>query len=218
MLDTGKRDVDKALLVSAMNDYEKAADLARKNIVIFDPAPLIDTLKKFIGEGEFIGNPEDNFAQNYDEHFAWDTEEQLPYKIDSIRKMIKREKDEHKRHNLSSFFVANICRWSINLYVQEKYDKAIANMKMTVKLNKNGAESFLLLRAKAYGHLQKWNKAIEDCNRALNLDPDDANAFYLKGVGYKNLDNLDEADKAFANYKRLRNPPQNNIIYGSNPF
>lgn len=132
--------------------------------------------------------------------------------------MIKREKDEYKRHNLSSFFVANICRWSINLYVQEKYDKAIANMKMTIKLNKNGAESFLLLRANAYGHLQKWNNAIEDCNKVLNLDPDDANAFYLKGVGYKHLVKLKEADEAFANYERLRNSPQNNIIYGSNPF
>ncbi|MDP6924928.1 MAG: trypsin-like peptidase domain-containing protein [Candidatus Scalindua sp.] len=212
-LDTEKRDVDKGFLVNAMHDYEKAADLARKNIVIFDPAPLIYALKKFIGEGELTGDPEVNLTQNYDEYFAWDTEEQLSYKIDLIWKMIKREKDKHKRRNLYSFFTANICRWSINLYVKGKYDKVVAITKMAIKLNKNNAESFLLLRAKAHGHLHKWNKTVEDCNRALDLDPDCASAFYIKGVGYKNLDNLVEADKAFANYKRLRSKPQINIKY-----
>ena len=212
-LDVEKGDVDKALLVNAMNDYEQAAGLARKKIVIFDPGPLIDTLKMFINEGGFASDPKDVFTQNYDEHFVWDTEEQLPYKIDSTWKMIKREKDEHKRHNLFFFFVANICRWSIDLYVQEKYDKAILNTKMTIKLNKNGAEAFLLLRAKAYGHLQKWNKTIEECNKALNLDPDYASAFYLKGVGYKNLGNPEKADKAFAAYKRLSSSSQDNIKY-----
>jgi len=39
-----------------------------------------------------------------------------------------------------------------------------------------------------------------------------ASAFYLKSVGHKNLDNLKEADKAFTNYKRLRNSLQNNRI------
>jgi len=208
-----KRVVDKVLLINAMNDYEQAASLARKKIVVFDPEPLIDTLKMFSNVGGFAGDPKDNFTQNYNEYFAWDTEEQLPYKIDSVWKMIKSEKDEHKRNNLFFFFVANLCRWSINLYVQEKYDKAILNTKMTIKLNKNGAESFFLLRAKAYGHLLKWNKTVEDCNKALNLDPDYASAFYLKGVGYKNLNNLKEADKAFANYKRLRSSPENNIKY-----
>jgi hypothetical protein len=39
-----------------------------------------------------------------------------------------------------------------------------------------------------------------------------ASAFYLKSIGHKNLDNLKETDKAFANYKRLRNSLQNNRI------
>ncbi len=211
-LDVGKREADKALLINAMNDYKEAADLARKKIVIFDPGPLIYSLKMFTNEDGFASDPKDNLTQNYDEYFAWDTEEQLSFKIDFIWKMIKREKDEYKRHNLYSFFTASICRWSINLYVKGKYDKAIAITKMAINSNKNGAESFLLLRAKAYGHLQKWSKTIEDCNRALNLDPDYVSAFYLKGVGYKNLDNLVEADKAFANYKRLRSTPHINKI------
>ncbi len=212
-LDNKKRDVDKAHLVSAMLDYEKAADLARKNIVIFDPAPLIYKLKKFIGEDGFAGDPEVKLTQNYDEYFVWDTEEQLACKIDSIWKMIKREKDKHKRHDLYAFFTANICRWSINLYVQGKYDKTIAIMKMAVKLNNNSAESFFLLMAKAYGHLHKWNKTIAYCNRALDLNPDYASAFYLMGVGYKNQDNLVEADKAFDNYRRIRSTPQLKIKY-----
>ncbi len=212
MLDAGKRDVDRALLVNAMNDYKKAASLARKKITIFDPVPLINVLKMFLNEGGPASDPYDDLTQNHNEYLAWDTEEQLPFKIDSLRKMIKSEKDKYKRHNLLFFFASNISRWSINLYVQEKYDKAILNTKTTIKLNKNGAEAFLLLKAKAYGHLQKWNKSIEDCNKAINLEPDYASAFYLKSVGHKKLDNLKEADKAFDNYKRLRNSLQNNKI------
>ncbi|MCP4253139.1 MAG: trypsin-like serine protease [Candidatus Scalindua sp.] len=212
MLDVERRDVDKTLLVSAMNDYKTAASLAREKITIFDPVPLINALKMFLNGGGLASDPNDDLTQNHNEYFAWDTEDQLPYKIDSLWKIIKSEKDKHKRDNLVFFFASNISRWSINLFVQEKYDKAILNTKTTIKLNKNGAEAFLLLKAKAYGHLQKWNKSIEDCNKAINLEPDYASAFYLKSVGHKNLDNLKEADKAFASYKRLRNPLQNNKI------
>ncbi len=45
------------------------------------------------------------------------------------------------------------------------------------------------------------------------VGPDYVSAFYLKGVGYKNLGNLVEADKAFAIYKKLRSTPQINIKY-----
>ncbi len=210
MIDVEKRDVDRDLLVNAMKDYKEAANLTSKKIAIFDPVPLINALKMFTNEGGLVSDPKDNLTQNHNEYLDWDTEEQLPYKIDSLWKIIKSEKDKYKRHNLLFFFASNISRWSINLYVQEKYDKAILNTKTTIKLNKNGAEAFLLLKAKAYGHLQKWNKSIEDCNKAINLEPDYASAFYLKSVGHKNLDNHKEADKAFTNYKRLRNLLQNN--------
>jgi len=212
MLDVEKRGVDRALLVNAMNDYKEAANLTRKKITIFDPVPLINALKMFLNKGELASDPNNGLTQNHNECFKWDTEEQLPDKIDSLWKIIKSEKDKSKRNNLFFFFASNISRWSINLYVQEKYDKAILNTKTAIKLNKTGAEAFLLLKAKAYGHLQEWNKSIEDCNKAINLEPDYASAYYLKSVGHKNLDNLKEADKAFTNYKRLRSSLQNNRI------
>ena len=212
MLEVEKRGVDKTLLVNAMNDYKEAANLARKRITTFDPVPLINALKMFLNEGKLASDPNDDLTQNHNECSEWDTEEQLSDKIDSLWKIIKCEKDKSKRNNLFFFFASSISRWSINLYLQEKYDKAILNSQTAIKLNKIGAEAFLLLKAKAYGYLQEWNKAIEDCNKAINLEPDYASAFYLKSVGHKNLDNLKEADKAFTNYKRLRNSLQNNRI------
>lgn len=56
----------------------------------------------------------------------------------------------------------------------------------------------LVNRSLSYMHLQKWQRAIGDLNELIQLDPDDALAYYRRGLAQLQLDRRDEARRSIA--------------------
>ena len=58
-------------------------------------------------------------------------------------------------------------------------------------------------RGVAYANLTYNERAIEDYDVAIRLDPQDVNAYYNRGVSYQNLGLQAQADRDFAKAKEL---------------
>ena len=58
-------------------------------------------------------------------------------------------------------------------------------------------------RGIAYGDLGKYEQAIRDYNKAIELDPQYANTYYNRGILYQTLDKITEAEADFKKYEEL---------------
>ncbi len=63
--------------------------------------------------------------------------------------------------------------------------------------------SFYFTRAAIYEELEEHNKAIEDYNEAIRLDPKNASFFFKRGLAKKEIGELDQAEEDFATAKKL---------------
>ncbi len=62
----------------------------------------------------------------------------------------------------------------------------------------------------AYSEQDKYAQALADFNRAIQISPQHAQAYYNRGLAYQNLGQQQQADADFAKYKELTG--QNYII------
>ena len=60
-----------------------------------------------------------------------------------------------------------------------------------------------LTRGNMYFELGQYERAIQDYDEAIRLDPEYANAYYNRGIAYGNLGQQELADRDFARAKSL---------------
>jgi tetratricopeptide (TPR) repeat protein len=78
-----------------------------------------------------------------------------------------------------------------------EHDEAIRGY--TEALNENGRYRLALVnRALAYMQLGSWQRAIDDLNELIQLNPADAQAYHRRGLAQQRLGRLDEARRSFA--------------------
>ena len=58
-------------------------------------------------------------------------------------------------------------------------------------------------RGIAYGALGNFNKAVSDTTKAIELNPNFANAYYIRGIIYQELGETAKAQADFAKAKEL---------------
>ncbi len=83
-------------------------------------------------------------------------------------------------------------RMGAALYGLGKYKEALEAYAQVLAQVPND-EGTLLNRAHCYADMQQYELALQDLNRALELDPDWAWAFHLRGVVYEQMGKFDKA-------------------------
>jgi Flp pilus assembly protein TadD len=92
-------------------------------------------------------------------------------------------------------------------YIQKKeYDKALADCNQVIRLNPNDVAAHIN-RGWAHNGKGEYDKALTDCYRALQISPNNGEAHYVQGTAYKAKGNKTQADKDFAEAKRLGYAP-----------
>jgi len=116
----------------------------------------------------------------------------MPEKAEKIFKTI-RKIDYGERHDIKEEFdkALELQEAKIAL-INEKYDKALHLLEGEEEFLKNNP-SFYLVRAGAYRGKKDYNKAFEDINYALKVDPKSAKAYLELGKLYYEQDNIKEA-------------------------
>lgn len=83
------------------------------------------------------------------------------------------------------------------LMKEEKYNEAILCYTKAMELDSANAV-FPCNRAAAYSKMGEHQKAIDDCQKALTLDPNYGKAYGRMGLSYHNLNNLQKAKESYA--------------------
>lgn len=80
----------------------------------------------------------------------------------------------------------------------QKYEYARLARYYSANIEDNPSDPYKYFeRAEFYYGQQEFHKAIEDCTKALNMNPFLAEAYYIRGASYYNLNNYDEAKNDF---------------------
>lgn len=77
------------------------------------------------------------------------------------------------------------------------YDKALVLSETNVALHKAARANYLSNRAAAQCHLERFEAAIESCDEALKLEPEDAKSFSRKGLAHLHLEQFKEAVESY---------------------
>jgi len=86
----------------------------------------------------------------------------------------------------------------MELYFEEKYEKAIAEFTKAIKLDPDYADAYSN-RGGAYAAIEQYDLAIADYNKAIELDPEDADAYMYRGWAYTDIG---QYDLAIADYNK----------------
>ena len=78
----------------------------------------------------------------------------------------------------------------------DSIEEAIEDFTSSISLLQSSISYYY--RGLAYYELKDYNKAIADCSKSIELDPDDLKVYQNRGDAYCNLGNYDEAIKDFA--------------------
>jgi tetratricopeptide (TPR) repeat protein len=87
-----------------------------------------------------------------------------------------------------------------NFYSKKDYDHAISEYTEALKLdpdNDFANASVYYHRGLAYGYKNEYDQAIRDLNRAILLNPCEANAYYYRGLAYYHNNEYDQAIRDF---------------------
>jgi tetratricopeptide (TPR) repeat protein len=77
------------------------------------------------------------------------------------------------------------------------YDKALALSETNVAAHRASRANYLSNRAAAQCHLERFEAAIESCDEALSLEPEDSKAWSRKGLAHLHLEQFKEAVEAY---------------------
>lgn len=137
-----------------------------------------------------------------------------------------------------------------NLMKQEKYEEALKNYTEAIKLDPKNAVFycnrfgwlisfkpisinmlFFLRRAAAYSKLNQHTFSIEDCNKAIQIDPNYSKAYGRMGLAFSNLNDhyqareyykkavdLDPANESYANNLKVAQEKIAELEVGLNSF
>ena len=78
-----------------------------------------------------------------------------------------------------------------------------------IKANPNDAEAYKN-RGDAYAKLKKYDKALDDCNKAIEFNPNSAEAYNNRGIAYSDLNNY---KKAVSDYTKAIELKSNDGLY-----
>ena len=81
------------------------------------------------------------------------------------------------------------------LYQQEKWDECISVLTECIPLAKDADKKLTIYnnRGLAYSGKNEYDRALEDYSKAIELKPDDADAYYNRGVAYARKSEYDRA-------------------------
>ncbi len=90
-----------------------------------------------------------------------------------------------------------------NLLQDALHDSNVAIQIQMEKQMEKTFSAFYFTRAIIYEEFEEYNKAIEDYNEAIRLDPKDASYFFKRGLAKQKIGEPDQAEKDFAAAKKL---------------
>ena len=131
--------------------------------------------------------------------------------IEELKKQLAQAKGEKEKKQVEAkiadderMFQAN--EWAAKGYkhsLNNEHDKAIEAYTSAIALYPNLAKAYNNLasaynnRGFAYDNKGHYDKAIEDYNKAITINPNYANAYYNRGVAYGNKGQIDRAIEDF---------------------
>lgn len=83
-----------------------------------------------------------------------------------------------------------------------KYDKALVWLNRAIFMNSNIIDYFIA-RVQAHEGLQDYNSMMNDCSRALDINPNEGIIYYKRGIAKYNLNDKDGACKDWKNAVRF---------------
>jgi len=92
-----------------------------------------------------------------------------------------------------------------SLFVDEQYEEALRSFTTAIELGATSPQlsEYLVKRSACHHKLKNYTQAVEDVNRAIDLDPKNAKAYFRKGVACFSLDEFETAKKAFEKGQEL---------------
>ncbi|MCX7833208.1 MAG: tetratricopeptide repeat protein [Ignavibacteria bacterium] len=76
--------------------------------------------------------------------------------------------------------------------------------KKFVKVYSSKDAEFYYNRGIAYRYKGDYDRAIQDYNKAIEINPNDADAYYYRGLAYEKLGKKEEAERDFEIYEKLK--------------
>ena len=98
-------------------------------------------------------------------------------------------------------------------FALKNYPKAITAYEKVIQLNPNNA-SYWIEKAVCYAKIEDLEKALEDCNKAIEVEPENSDNYEMRGDFYRKY--LKDYDKALADYNKgiELNPTDADLHFG----
>lgn len=151
-----------------------------------EPTDLIGQYKQDLSELKKkaeSGNPEDLQAYGIAQYATGDQ----AGAIDTYKKQI--EKDP--KSVVANSGLANALR------DQKNYDEAIAQYKKVIEISPTDISAYVNLASVYQYQLNQKDKALEIYQQGIEKNPKSADLLALKGLAYEQMENIDEAKKAY---------------------
>jgi len=92
------------------------------------------------------------------------------------------------------------------LFIDEEYDEAL--VKYNLAIEKEEKPEFFIKRAACHIKLKNFMKALQDANKAIKLEPNNATAYLRQGIAYFELEEYESAKKAFETSRKISDQAQ----------
>jgi tetratricopeptide (TPR) repeat protein len=86
---------------------------------------------------------------------------------------------------------------------REEFDKAVLDFSSALELLQNDLSNTYLFRGLAMLHLGNFENAIEDCNKAIMMNPENAHAYYNRAIAHASLEANEKAAEDYSMAARL---------------
>ena len=181
----------------AIEDYNKAIELAPDNAKIYDERGLIyDKLEKydeaindFTKAIQIAPNSSKFYRSRGSSYGALGKYDEAIGDFTKAIQLDPNDKESYKR------------RASVYALL-EKYDEALKDYNKAIKIDPNFADAYYY-RGLVYDELKKYNKAIKDYNKSIQHNAYEAKYYYRRGMAYKALGDEVKAEADIAKAKEL---------------
>jgi len=111
----------------------------------------------------------------------------------------RKKKSEEYNRNINQLNASEWLDKSYNYIVNKEFDKSIEAATASIALNPNKdiAYSVYMNRGIAYGQINQHDKAIEDFNKAMSINPNMSNAYAHRGIAFIGKGQYDGAIEDF---------------------
>lgn len=191
---------------------EISMDPKKQSFILY----VINFLQNELGNGNLNDERKESVEvaiQCLETAFEIDGDVKKKYRTEDIDLLSYFENSEIVEVSEEQIKEAEECKNKGNTHMRNlEYNEAVGEYTKAVRFNPKNAV-YYCNRAAAYSKLEKHILAIDDCKRAINLDPSYGKAYGRLGIAYSNLNRYEEARAAYVT--ALKHDP-GNTMYETN--